>query len=217
MIYNPDVLEACQSYQELKNRLPTKISQALELHSLLVRKWQQAINLVASSTLPELETRHILDSWQLNAYINPAKEVHIDLGSGAGFPAIAVALYRQEVLKSNKPSYLIELDQRKALFLKRVLRSLDLKHCHVLNERVEKVTELKADLITARAYAPLEICFESTTALRKAETSFILPKGENASQERSTAELRWSFAFESHTSLTQPSAAILLINNIAQR
>ena len=124
------------------------------LYRELLQKWQKAVNLVAPSTLSDIENRHFLDSAQLYQYIPKSAKTLVDMGSGAGFPALVLAILNQVNQGPLKNIYLIESDTKKCLFLKEVIRQLNLP-VTVLNQRIESVQNIQADVITARALAPL--------------------------------------------------------------
>ena len=116
----------------------------------LLLLWQQKFNLVASSTLPQLWTRHISDSLQLMALV-PAARVWVDFGSGAGFPGIPVACALADT--PGAMVHLVESVGKKANFLREVVRALALP-ARVHQERAEKFGESCAeavDVVTARA------------------------------------------------------------------
>ena len=114
----------------------------------LLRKWQQKINLVGPRTLEDPWTRHILDSAQLVEQIPPGSRHIVDLGSGAGFPGLVIGILM------DVPVSLIEVDKRKAAFLRQVKQAVDASNVGIINQRIENVS-ITADVITARALAPL--------------------------------------------------------------
>ena len=119
-----------------------------EAYLELLEKWQRSINLVANSTLGDAWQRHILDSAQLAKFYPPNAKHILDVGSGAGFPGLVLAII------GGVEVGLVESDQRKAIFLSTVIRSLGLS-AKVYNERVEFLSNLGPDVVTARAVAPV--------------------------------------------------------------
>ena len=117
-------------------------------------KWQKKINLVSKATLSDAWMRHIVDSAQLALYIEHPSFKIVDFGSGAGFPALVLAVLGAENV------HLIESDRRKVEFLRAVVRELSLNNVTIHNSRIEDVTCLRADVITARALAPLSQLYE---------------------------------------------------------
>ena len=124
----------------------------LSAYVALLEKWQTRINLVSSVTLPDIWHRHILDSAQLTQYLPavPARQRRqiLDIGSGAGFPGLVLAILGAGDVQ------LVESNQRKAAFLQTVIRELGLT-AYVSNQRIEKLPACQPDVITARALATL--------------------------------------------------------------
>jgi len=118
----------------------------------LLRRWNPAINLVAPRTLPSLWERHVLDSIQLLDLAPTAAQNWVDLGSGGGFPGLAVAILAQERRPSLRVA-LIEADRRKAAFLAEAARAAAV-NVQIWASRIEEVPSLGADVVSARALAP---------------------------------------------------------------
>src|SRR5581483_3005998 len=126
---------------------------ALETYAALLVKWQKAINLVSGATLGDLWRRHFLDSAQLLALLN-APDIGdgaiTDLGSGAGFPGLVLAIL------SGRPAHLIESDQRKAAFLGEAARATGCAgRVQIHAKRIERLEPWRAGTLTARALAEL--------------------------------------------------------------
>ena len=126
----------------------------LETHVALLCKWNPRINLVAASTLAEVWTRHVADSAQLWPLRPPGARLWLDLGSGAGFPGLVVAALAAEEAPDLRVR-LVESDARKAAFLATVAREADLP-AEVLVERWQRLPPQAADVVSARALAPLD-------------------------------------------------------------
>lgn len=190
----------------------------LHAYDALLHKWQKAINIVSNSTLPESWVRHFVDSLQLLPYL-PEQSVGMadekiciaDLGSGGGFPGMALAIARPDF-----DVHLIDSDFRKGQFLKNVSRETSTP-VSVHTERVEQVLpSIKPDYITARGFAPLldlfkgtEAVFESNPVLR-----FVLLKGRGAQDEVSAARALYDFNCTVHASVTQAESQVLCISNV---
>lgn len=178
-------------------------------YEALVRKWQGAINLVGVNTLNDIWGRHFYDSAQIFPLIKSGQGLLIDLGSGAGFPGLVLALM------GIKNMHLIESDQRKATFLKEAARSLELS-VTIHAKRIEDV-EIKdpVDYITARALAPLnELIGHSHKWLEKGATGLFL-KGKNSTEEVKEAKKKWPIEAVEIASKTDPNARIIQIKIIA--
>ena len=119
----------------------------LETYAHLLEKWQGAINLVGHDTVADMWGRHFLDSAQLAEHIGP-DDVVADLGSGAGFPGMVLAIMGKKV-------HLLESDERKSTFLSTVNRECAAT-ATVHTGRIEKTKPMGADVVVARALAPLE-------------------------------------------------------------
>ena len=122
--------------------------------ALQLTKWNPAINLVAKGSLAEVWQRHIADSAQVFDYMPRQAGTWLDLGSGGGFPGLVVAILAKEQAPHLRVE-LVESDQRKCVFLQTVARSLDLS-VTVTRSRIEALSPRRADVISARALAPME-------------------------------------------------------------
>lgn len=188
----------------------------LEAYAALLNKWQKAINLVAPKTLPELWSRHFLDSAQLLEYAPKDTTRWLDLGSGGGFPGLVIAaLFDGHV-------HMVESDQRKSTFLREAARAMNVPATvHV--KRIEAVDP--ADLhkamggapqvISARALAPLNDLISLAKPLAAADTTYLFPKGRNAEDELTEARRYWTLPIaEKLLSRTDPEASILLLRGM---
>lgn len=177
----------------------------LEIYGALLRKWSKAINLVAPDSLPDLWRRHLLDSAQL-ARLLPSRTGRIaDLGSGAGFPGLVLAILGCGEI------HLVESDRRKAQFLREVSRETG-AGATVHTERIEELSPLSAPVVTARALAPLDRLLDYVQRHLVAGGLALLPKGRGWQDELAAAERRWAFAAAVHPSESDPEARILAIS-----
>lgn len=175
----------------------------------LVSKWSPRINLVSRSDLPFLWERHIKDSLQLLRLAGKASR-WVDIGSGGGFPGIVVAIARPDM-----EMHLIESDTRKATFLRTCARELDLAIA-IHAKRTEQVEPLKADIVSARALAPLDRLLAMVVRHIAPDGTALLPKGEKAAEELAMAQKTWSFSTTQHPSDTRKGATILQIGAISR-
>lgn len=184
------------------------------LHHLvdLLLKWTPKINLVSRSTIPDLWIRHILDSMQLYDLIPETHEKYVDLGSGAGFPGLVIALMAHGI----RPLHvtLVESDLRKATFLRTVLRETGVS-ANVISERIEEIDPLGADLISARALADLDTLFSLSHRHFACGGIGLFLKGANWKKEVTVARTQWSFSCISHTSRSDRNAVVLQIGELA--
>ncbi len=178
----------------------------------LVKRWNPAVNLVAKSTIVDLWGRHLLDSAQLFALRPQAARSWLDLGSGAGFPGLVMAILADQ----HQPDLavtLVESDRRKAVFLGEATRKLGLSS-KIICERIEDVTPQNADVVSARALSSLSNLCAHVARHANANGMGLFPKGANAAAEIAEARMHWHFVVESHASRTDTSASILALKDV---
>lgn len=178
----------------------------------LVAKWNPAINLVSRRSVPDLWDRHIIDSAQIYSMIPGNARTLVDLGSGGGFPGIVLAILAKERLPQLDIT-LVEADQRKATFLMEAMRQLSLR-CSVVAQRIEALVPQGADVVTARALAPmLALCGHVARHLHPAGLALI-PKGAGVEDEIADALRVWSFSVTRTPSRSDDSGTILAITDL---
>lgn len=180
-------------------------------HDLLLQ-WTKAINLIAPSTINDVRSRHIADSAQVFALMPRTAKSLTDLGSGGGLPGIVLAILAAEKQPELRVT-LVESDQRKAIFLKDVVRRLDLS-ANVLAKRIEDLDIQRSDVLTARALAPMAKLLTFADRLMKPSGMALLQKGRNFAAELAESQAHWRFTCHTHQSLTEPQARILQIEDI---
>jgi 16S rRNA (guanine527-N7)-methyltransferase len=173
----------------------------------LLQRWQAIKNLVAPTTLPEVWERHILDSAQLLPLLDPHRRL-ADLGSGAGFPGIVLA-----ILGSGTPGFhvdLVESNQRKSAFLQEAVR-ITRAPAAVRPLRIEDyVRQAPAvDVVTARALAPLEALLDLAEPLLKTGAEALFLKGRQAEEELTQARRSWRIDATMIASRTDPHGRIV--------
>lgn len=186
----------------------------LDIYLGLLRKWSPKINLVSSSTLKDAASRHFRDSIQVADLAGADVRSWVDLGSGGGFPGAVVAI----VLAEQRPDLvvaLVESDQRKATFLRTVSRETKTPF-QVIAKRIEEIDPLGADVVSARALAPLaDLCGFAERHMKKTGRALFL-KGESWGQEVEDARKQWRFTCEAHKSVTSAHAAVLEIGDLSR-
>jgi 16S rRNA (guanine527-N7)-methyltransferase len=185
----------------------------LERYVDLLQEWQTKTNLVASSTLPTLWTRHISDSLQLLA-IAPSAKTWADLGSGGGFPGVVLACALAETPGARV--YLVERNAKKAAFLREALRitgSPGTVHLADIGDNVDRITG-PVDCVTARAVAPLHqlIGFAEPWVRKGAKALFL--KGQDVEAELTEATKYWSISPQLHASRTSGQGWIVELDRI---
>jgi len=180
----------------------------------LAGKWSRRINLVSSADLPHLWTRHILDSAQLVRFAPESGASWADLGSGGGFPALVLAILFRE-LRPDMTVTLVESDGRKAAFLHHATAELGLA-VRIITQRLESIRPLDADVLSARALAPLSTLLSHAERHLSPDGVAIFPKGRNWSEELAEARRNWQFELAIHESLTDVQARILIIEGLSR-
>lgn len=181
----------------------------------MVLEWNEKFNLISKSSVEDIWERHILDSAQLIQYIEKDDRTLYDFGSGAGFPAVVLAIMSRELFPNLKFT-LIESIGKKATFLSEVNKKLKLD-MNVLPERIERLTLSKADIITSRAMASLEKLLPYAKPFCDKKTKLLFLKGEKWQEEIKTAKQKWTFEYQSYPSETSDKGRVLIIKNIRRK
>jgi 16S rRNA (guanine527-N7)-methyltransferase len=179
----------------------------LRAYADLLVKWNPKINLVGPSTIPELWWRHMFDSAQLRDSIPSTARVAVDLGSGAGFPGLVLAIM------TGLETHLIESDVRKVAFLRESARATKTT-VTIHQQRIESVDSFKADVVTARACAPLSQLLEWAIPFMGSEAVGVFPKGQNVGSELTEAHKIWTMNVDQRPSRTDPTATILCVREV---
>lgn len=189
----------------------------LASYAALLQQWQPIKNLVAPATLGELWLRHFADSAQLLQFTTGPTH-WVDLGSGAGFPGIVIALL--SINDSKHRITLVESNARKCSFLRAAIRELGLGGCAtVINALIETVV-LQPErpgverIVTARALASLEQLCRWSVSQWTPGTRALFLKGVSVSQELAAAQDVFVFDHFLHGSRTQPGAAIVELRGL---
>lgn len=181
----------------------------LKVYQKTLETWQKRLNLISSSTLPNVWERHFEDSLQLLPYLPTSKSKLVDLGSGAGFPGLVLAITRPNFLNVT----LIESDLKKCVFLENVSRETNTP-VTILNERIETLkNSLKFDIIIARGLASLSLLIEYAIPLMNMDSVCLFLKGKEFESEIEDSQKRWDFNLELFPSLTDSRGRILRITH----
>lgn len=179
----------------------------LSLYASLLSKWQSAINLVGPRTLTDLWRRHFLDSAQLFPLLPPGARTVVDLGSGAGFPGLVLAIMGVQDV------HLVESDGRKATFLREVSRETATP-VTVHAERAEQLAPFPADVVTARALAPLERLIELAMPFLTRDSVALFLKGQDIDSELTAATKKTTMRVERVPSRSDPRGTVLVLREI---
>ena len=197
------------------------IEDFIEFENTLI-SWNERINLVSKNTIPDMHERHFLDSAQIYPFITGKELINknaisiADMGAGAGFPSIVLA-----ILIKNSPELkhinicidAIESIKKKADFLNYIVQTLDLKVI-IRNQRIENITDKKYDIITARALKGMNELFKYAHKISYKHTTLIFLKGEKAQEELLDAKKYWTFKERLIPSKTSDSGHIVIVKNL---
>ena len=176
----------------------------------LLDRWRQKTNLISNSTFATVWTRHIADSAQLSALAPDAKR-WVDMGSGAGFPGLVIAIQLAGV--PGALVHCIESDRRKCAFLREAVRATGAAAA-IHPQRVEAIEPKSlgtVDAVTARAFAPLPLTLELARPWMERGAIAVFPRGESAKDQIAALPEAWAYAIETLQSVVNPKAAILRI------
>lgn len=198
------------SYQHVSRETFNKFEIFIEV----LLKWQKSVNLISNSTINTIWKRHFLDSAQLYTYSQDIKGNILDIGSGAGFPGMILAMM------GNNNVNLIESDQKKCIFMREVARLTNTK-VKIYNCRIEDLDYMKPELIISRALAPLSKLIEyvdnhmnKNIEENKATPKLLFLKGKNYNNEIYDLLKIRKLEIDIFPSITDDFGKVLYIKNI---
>ena len=187
-----------------------KTIENLKIYEDTLKKWQKKINLISPSTVSNIWERHIMDSAQLYPLLSKQEQCILDLGSGAGFPGLVLAIMDKYEGKGKWSIHLVESDTRKCVFMQEIGRLCQL-NIFIHNCRIESMPPLQADVITARALKETKTLLHYVQPFLKPDTFCLFLKGENADLELNWAANEYNFIVEKIPSLTQGSSILKIM------
>lgn len=182
----------------------------------LLLEWQKTRNLIAASTIPQIWTRHVADSLQLLA-LAPDAKIWVDLGTGGGFPGLVLACALAET--PGAKIHLVESSGKKCAFLQAAIDAARLP-AEVHYQRIEDfipVFHSKADVITARALAPLPKLLALAYPLLKRGARGLFPKGQDVEAELTEASKCWTIQHSLAPSRTGARGRIIIVERLESR
>lgn len=178
----------------------------------LLDRWSGAINLVARGTLPDVWRRHLLDSAQVLDLAPPSATSWADLGAGGGFPGLVIAAIAREERPALRVA-MIESDARKCAFLREASRDLGLD-ATILTRRIEQGSPNPADVVSARALAPLPRLLELAAPWLRPGGVGLFLKGAGHVGELTLISGRWHTEVETFQSLADPDGVVLRLTEV---
>jgi 16S rRNA (guanine527-N7)-methyltransferase len=183
----------------------------LDAFRALVLEESQRQNLISAASADQMWARHIVDSAQLIPLAGANKGPWLDLGTGAGFPGIVVAILEA------RPVILVESRRKRADFLKLAADTLGLKNVILHGGRLELLSDRPASVISARAFAPLPKLLEAAFRYSRNGTVWVLPKGRSAREELESIAHSWQGVFHVEQSITDVDAAIIVARDVKRK
>jgi len=209
-VRDPLTVEAFQD----ATRVSRETLERLKVFAELLVKWNDSINLVGARSLEDLWGRHMLDSAQLLPLLPPKPAerplIVIDLGTGAGFPGMVLSILGAGEV------HLVESDQRKVQFLREVARNVA-SEAHIHGVRIEELRPFPADVVTARALAPLGKLLRHAAPFVENGGYALFLKGRRAREELTEAAKAWKMQVDCIPSRSDPSGTILHVGDISAR
>ncbi|MBP5215713.1 MAG: 16S rRNA (guanine(527)-N(7))-methyltransferase RsmG [Alphaproteobacteria bacterium] len=205
------VAEELQKYDVSRETM-----QKLQDFVSILTDWNEKMNLVSKNSLSEVWARHVFDSLQLVKYLPEKIEKLVDIGSGAGFPGVVLAVYLAEKSPETKV-ILVESITKKANYLLSVCSELGLKNVKVINNRIENEKFDGVDVITARAVASLKILCEYAYKTGLNRTNLLFLKGKSYKEELEEAAKFWSFKQDIYQNNYSDDGVILKLADLRKR
>ncbi len=186
-----------------------KYEEILKIHN-------KNLNLIGKSTLNNIWNRHFLDSFQVIDFIDKNCKTAVDLGSGAGFPGLVVAIAAKDKNYSLKVE-LIEKSPKKAKFLKEIISELKLNANVVVEDAFEKSFQINEEVIMARAFKPIKIILELIHNRAKNWKKIIIFLGKSGKSELDQASKSWDIEYKQTMSITSKDSLVIEINNLKKK
>jgi 16S rRNA (guanine527-N7)-methyltransferase len=198
-------------------KVPRETIHRLITYAEIITEWQARHNLISAATFGHIWDRHFADSAQL-LRLAPDAEVWLDLGAGAGFPGLVVA-----ILQANQGTlrvHLVESTRKKCAFLAEVVRATSAPveiHCMRIEELTKSTTSLRPEIVTARALAPLPRLLDLAAPWFAPGVRGLFLKGRDAAKEVEAAYRDFTFSFHLHPSLTSAESSIVEVRDVVKR
>lgn len=191
-----------------------KTWEKMQLFVNLLQEWNQKMNLVSKNSMADVWLRHVLDSAQLFPLLPANLKQMVDIGSGAGFPALVLAI----MLQAKNPAakiVLVESIAKKAAYLRDVSEQLNLTNVQVINDRVENTVFKDVDVVTARAVAALDVLCGYVCKIKPARTLFL--KGQSYAAEDEDAQKNWMYRKKIYPNKYSENGVILELFDIRKK
>ena len=209
---------------DIKNQIDTfsrysKVSREtikkLSHYEKILIEANKGLNLVGNSTISQIWTRHFLDSSQVIDFIDKNDKILVDIGSGAGFPGIVLAILADDRKMDLKVS-LIEKSKKKNIFLTEVIKKLNLDVAQIC-QNIFDMKKITADVVVARAFKPLPIILELIHNKVINSKKFFVFLGKTGKKELDLASKKWDIKYKLRMSKTSIDSFIVEINTVKEK
>ena len=189
---------------------------SLNTYETMLIDANKRLNLIGNSTIDKIWNRHFLDSAQVIDFINKNDKSLIDIGSGAGFPGLIIAIIAKD-RKISLKIRLIEKSPKKVKFLKEIINKLKL-NVEVLNQNIlEQQIKFKIDVFVVRAFKPLKIILELMHNRAENWEKIIIFLGKTGQKELLQASKIWDIEYKQRMSITSSDSTVLEINKLTKK
>lgn len=213
-IPSPEALAADKAQAFQLFSVSRETEQRLDQCVQTLLRWQANTNLIAPSTVMTVWTRHVADSLQLLPLAPPDAKIFLDLGSGGGFPALPLGCALAE--RPGAHVHLVESNTKKAAYLREAIREAGLP-ATVHAERIEDFAtkfSRPADVVTARALAPLPQLLELAAPFLRPGVVGLFPKGQDVGVELAEASKGWTLSYDLAPSTTGAAGQIVIVRSL---
>ena len=197
-------------------RVSRETISSLAKYEKILKSYNKNLNLIGKSTLNDIWHRHFLDSFQLIDFIDKNYKTAVDIGSGAGFPGLVVAIAAKDRNYALKVD-LIEKSPKKAKFLKEIISELQLNANVVVEDAFKKSFHLNEEVIMARAFKPIKIILELIHNKAKNWKKIIIFLGKSGKSELLQASKSWDIEYKQTISITSKDSLIIEINSLKKK
>ena len=189
---------------------------SLNIYERMLIKANMHLNLVGNSTINQIWIRHFLDSFQVIDFIDKSDKSLIDLGSGAGFPGLVIAIAAKD-RKIPLKIKLLEKSPKKIKFLKKIIDELNL-NVEVLNKNIlEEPSKFVVDVYVARAFKPLKIILQLIHSKAENWKKIFIFLGKTGKNELLQASKSWDIGYKQRVSVTSADSVVIEINKLKKK
>ena len=197
-------------------RVSRETISSLAKYEEILKSYNKNLNLIGKSTLNDIWHRHFLDSFQIIDFIDKNYKTAVDIGSGAGFPGLVVAIAAKDRNYALKVD-LIEKSPKKAKFLKEIISELQLNASVVVEDVFTKSFQLSEEVIMARAFKPIKIILELIHNRARNWKKIIIFLGKSGKSELLQASKNWDIEYKQTMSITSKDSLIIEVNSLKKK